>query len=441
MDLLGQFRRRLAALPLPTGPGLIAVSGGPDSVALLDLLVRSRDEHGLHLAVAHFDHGIHPDSAGVAQRVGELAAGMGLAFHCGRGALGSEAAETAAREARYDFLESLRLELGAGAVFLGHHADDQVETVLMRVLAGSGPAGLAAMEAVSGPLIRPLLPFRRVELAQYVRARSLPVWVDPANADSRHQRAWIRTELLPRLRSRVPAIESSLLRVADQARGDRQAWNALLDVIPGLDVKQDFNGISVAGARVRQLDSSLAEALLLALARRVGCPLGPVRARRVLGLLNGTRSGSFLPLSRGWRAELSFGRLSLVKPSAAATPPPVWSIRGEQGEGSWGPWRLRWSRQDAPSRQERGGLTAWFAADSLLVRGWEAGQRVRPLAGSGRRLVVRCFQDARVPRSRRATWPVVVGGEEVVWVPGVCRSDALVPSSGTEALRVDAELV
>lgn len=440
MDLLERFRSHLAAIRCPAGSALVAVSGGPDSVALLDLLVRTREVHSLHLTVAHFDHGIHPDSAAVSQRVAELAAGMGLAFEGGRDALGPDAGETVAREARYRFLESLRLRLNASAVFLGHHADDQAETVLMRVLMGSGPAGLAGMETVSGTLVRPLLPFRRIELTQYVRSRSLPVWVDPANADGRHHRVWIRTELLPELRARLPAIESSLLRVAAQARGDRLAWNALLDAMPGLDVKQELNGISVAAARLRELDSTLAEAILLAMARRVACAIGPVRARRVLGLLGRGGSGGVMPLSNGWKAELSFGRLCLLQ-SIAATPPQVWSIRGEQGEGLWGPWRLRWSRQDAPSRQERDGLSAWFAADSLLVRGWEAGQKVRPLAGSGRRLIVRCFQDARVPRSRRGTWPVVVGGEEVVWVPGVCRSDALVPSSGSEALRVDAELV
>jgi tRNA(Ile)-lysidine synthase len=288
--------------------------------------------------------------------------------------------------------------------------------------------------------VRPLLSFRRVELAQYVRSRSLPVWVDPANADTRHQRSWIRTELLPELRARLPAIDSALVRVAAQARRNRMAWDVVLDVMPGLDVKREVDGISVAGPRLGGLDSNLAEALVLALARRVGCPLGPVRVRRVLRLMRGAGSGALLPLSSGWRAELAFGRLRLVQ-VADATPLPVWSIRGEQGEGVRGPWRLRWSRQDAPSRQERAGLTAWFAAESLVVRGWEAGQKLKPYAGSGRRLVVRCFQDARVPRSRRATWPVVVGGEEVVWVPGVCRSDALVPSSGSEALRVDAELV
>jgi tRNA(Ile)-lysidine synthase len=84
-------------------------------------------------------------------------------------------------------------------------------------------------------------------------------------------------------------------------------------------------------------------------------------------------------------------------------------------------------------------LAAWFAPGPLVVRRWSAGERIRPLGGTGRRLLVRCFQDARVPRSRRAGWPVVAGPGGVVWIPGVSRSDALLPEPGTEAVRVDAE--
>jgi tRNA(Ile)-lysidine synthase len=426
MDVLGSFRHHLATLSLPTGRALVAVSGGPDSVALLDLLSRTADLHALELIVAHFDHGIHPESAVVADRVGQLARRLGLAFECGRGTLGADATETRAREARYAFLETARLRMNARGIFLGHHADDQAETVLMRVLGGSGPAGLAGMEAVSGTLIRPLLRFTRADLARYVRERSLSVWVDPANTDPRHQRAWLRSHVIPGLQERIPDVTSILHRVARHARRDRLAWNAVLDLIPGLDVTLQNDGISVAGDFLRGYDSALSESLILAVARRVGCPMGPVRASR---------------LSSGWKAELSFGRLHLVQSRTSVVPSAEWMIDGDRGEGTWGQWRLTWSRVLAPEGQERVGLTAWFTPESLTVRGWEAGEKVRPLAGTGRRLVVKCFQDARVPRSRRQYWPVVVGAEEVVWIPGVCRSDALLPPPGTEALRVDAEFV
>jgi len=440
MDLVERFRRHLATLPIPAGPALVAVSGGSDSVALLDLLLCTAESHRRDLVVVHYDHGIQAESALVAARVRELADTRGIPFEGGRGDLGPGASETAARYARYAFLEAVRERSGGGSIFLAHHADDQAETILMRVLAGSGSAGLAGMDGVSGRLVRPLLPFSRSELAQYVRARSMLVWEDPSNSDVRHLRAWLRTSVLPMLRDRVPDVETRLLTVAGQSRRNRMAWDSVLDVVPDLDVKRETDGISVAADRFRGYDSTLAEALILAVARRFGCPLGPVRAARLLGWLGGAASGSQLQLSKGWRAELSFGRLRLGRIPSPDAPRPMLSIGGRSGEGSWGPWRVKWSRGGAPGRQERVALTAWFSADSLTVRGWEPGEKVRPLAGIGRRLIVKCFQDARVPRSRRERWPVVAGGDEVVWIPGVCRSDALVPPTGSEALRVDAEL-
>ncbi len=258
---------------------------------------------------------------------------------------------------------------------------------------------------------------------------------------SRHQRVWVRSDVLPILRERIPGLTDVLHRVARHARRDRMAWNMVLDLVPGLDVRQESDGISVAGEFLRGYDSPLSEALILAVARRVGCPIGPIRAGRVLTMVNRGMSGSHLPLSSGWKAEISFGRLHLVRSRSSAVPDGEWTIRGDRGEGTWGRWRLVWSLGRAPESQERVGLTAWFTPESLTVRGWEAGEKLRPLAGSGRRLVVRCFQDARVPRSRRQSWPILAGADEVVWIPGVCRSDALLPPRGTEALRVDAELV
>ena len=84
-------------------------------------------------------------------------------------------------------------------------------------------------------------------------------------------------------------------------------------------------------------------------------------------------------------------------------------------------------------------MSAWFSSDPLTVRAWSAGEKLKPLGGTGRRLVVRCFQEVRVPRSRRVSWPVLAQNQEIIWIPGVCRSDALLPARGTEALRVDAE--
>src|SRR5713101_2355297 len=222
---------------LEVGPArlLVAVSGGPDSVALLDLLAGCREAIGLELVVAHVDHGIHPDSALVAAQVRKLADEYGLPFLERRLGLGPAATETAARAARYRALEGMRRAATADFIATAHHADDQAETVLMRALRGSGPAGLAAMACRRGRLIRPLLPFRRVDLARHLQSVSRSAWHDPANVDVKHLRGWIRTDVLPALRARFPDVERRLERVAEQAALDRAAWDELLDVWPGLD--------------------------------------------------------------------------------------------------------------------------------------------------------------------------------------------------------------
>ncbi|MEP7175074.1 MAG: tRNA lysidine(34) synthetase TilS [Gemmatimonadales bacterium] len=438
MTLLDDFRRHLVTLHLPPGRALVAVSGGPDSVALLDLLFHTLDDHRLDLVVAHFDHGIHPASARVAAGVRALADAYHLAYEEGHGALGPDAGETVARHARYAWLEATRADLGATLIITAHHADDQVETVLMRALAGSGPAGLAGMAARGAALVRPLLPFRREAVVRYVRMAGLPAWTDPANHDARHLRAWLRADLLPTLRDRLPKVDEALLSVGRHAARERAAWSAALTLLPGLDFRPEREGFSVAARVLSGYDSALGATLLMAAGRRVGCRLGPGRADRVLGIAARAASGSTVPLGQGWMAEIAFGRVVVGRVEGASSPT-AWTVEGGEGVGQWGRWRLRWLCEAAPARQERRSLSAWISPAPLTVRGWIAGDRIRPIGGPGHRLLVRCFQDARVQRSRRGQWPVVAGGEEVVWVPGVCRSDALLPAPGTEAVRIDAE--
>ena len=438
MTLADQLCATLASLRLPPGRALVAVSGGPDSVALLDLLVQTREVHGLDLVVGHLDHGIHPDSALVAHQVESLAQRHGIPVEIGRLSLGPGARETEARAARYAWLEEVRARIGAEIILTAHHADDQVETILMRVLGGSGPAGLAGMAPASGTLVRPLLSVGRRELIRHLQERGLEAWLDPANTDPRHLRSWIRTELLPALRLRTPAVDANLQRLSRQAAHDRAAWDALLDVLPGLDLAEESDGISVATPPLGGYDSALVQAVILAAARRAGCQLGPARIGRVLALLEGGVSGTWAPLGRGWAAELAFGRLRIWQ-RVPEDQLPTWSLEGERGEGVWGRWSFCWEPAVAPAEQARTGQTAWFRFDALRVRAWSPGEKVKPLGGTGRRLIVRCFQEGKVPRGRRQTWPVLARHDEIIWIPGVCRSDALLPEGGTEALRVDAE--
>ncbi|MGE0554503.1 MAG: tRNA lysidine(34) synthetase TilS [Gemmatimonadales bacterium] len=430
-----RFAAALAALRLEPGSLLLAVSGGADSMALLDLAAATTG--GRTLLVAHVDHGIAPESAEIAERVAVAAAGHGLQTLVERLELGADASETRAREGRHAALRRTRERCGARYVLLAHHADDQIETVLMRLARGSGPAGLAAMEPLADPLARPLLGFRRTELVAYCLARGLGWWDDPANRDLRHDRVWFRERLLPLLDQRLPDGREAVLRSVAALAEDRRAWDELLGELEGLDFRAEPGAVSVAAAQLKGYSSSLGRMVLRSLGRRVGASLGPNRIELIETLLAKGHTGRGLDLGKGCRAELGADRLRLFR--VVEHPLSEARLEGEAGTLEWGAWRIEWAPASAPSAIERVGLRTWVASGSpVAVRPWRAGDRIRPIGGAGSRLVVRCMQDRKIQRSERPFWPVMTTPEGIIWVPDVCRSDTAVPPTGTNATRIDA---
>jgi len=438
MNMVERFAAHWRSLGIPPTGALVAVSGGSDSVALLDLLGRTPSVHGLELAVAHVDHGIHPDSAAVASEVAALAAELECPYLERTLSLGAGASETAARTRRYRALHEMRRETGATLLLTAHQADDQAETVLMRVLKGTGPAGLAGIRPKTGRLVRPLLPFRRAELVRHLQGVGRRWWADPANEDASHLRSWLRTDILAELSGRMPRVIEDLARVGRQAAVNRAAWDSLVDRLPGLAFRAEESGGSVAAGVLGDYDRTLGTCAFQAVARRVGCHLGTVRAQRGVRFARQSQSGQRLELGNGWIVERAFDRIRLVRESPE-DPVAAMSLEADRGSAVWGEWSLRWQRDRAPATQPREGLRAWFPAGALVVRPPRAGERIRPLGGRGRRLIVRCLQEARVPRSRRSRWPVVEVAGEVAWVPGVMRSAVSLPAEGMEAVRVDVE--
>jgi len=283
------------------GEALVAVSGGVDSVALLDLLRDTASELGLSLVVAHVDHGIQSDSRTVGRSVKTLAEKYGLPFESTELHLGPDTTETEARRARYAWLREVQKRRGAKYIVTAHHEDDQVETILLRGLRGSAPAGLAGISPRGrGGLVRPLLPFTRSELLAHVAERALPVYEDPANRDPRHLRSWVRTTLLPLLNERLGSrLRRDLLEQGRHAASDRRAWDHILDMVPELALTVQGTTVTVARASVSGYDNALSVALLRAAARRVGLVLGPTRARQLVVLAQ-RPSGRRLPLGDGW---------------------------------------------------------------------------------------------------------------------------------------------
>lgn len=437
--LAERFRLHLDRHRLLAGPGtaLVAVSGGADSVALLDLLAGVALQRRIDLVVAHVDHGIQQGSDVVARQVEALARRYELPCDVGKLELGPETSETEARRARYAWLDAARTRHAARWLVTAHHEDDQVETILLRVLRGSGPAGLAgiARRSRSG-VIRPLLSFAHDELTAHVRVRGLDFHDDPANRDPRHLRSWLRHELLPVLEGRLGSkLKRDLLRIGKAAAHDRRAWDAVLNSLPGLDLRSDPTGFDVARSTLGGYDHALAGAVIRAAARRAGLVLGMRRARQVI-VLGERPSGRSLSLGGGWEAAVVFDRLRVERPTARDAAP-VRVSRGARGDARFGRFTVRWGPGVAPKQLARTAWRTWIRSGEWELRGPRPGDVIAPLRGVGHRELRRILMDARVPRGARRAYPVLVRGETILWVPGICRSADQVPRPGTRAVRVD----
>ena len=434
-----RFRAHLARTRVFRTPGeaLVAVSGGADSVALLDLLNDVAKEFGLDLVVAHVDHGIQTASRLVGLTVRRLAEQYGVPFETIELNLGPDTTETEARHARYAWLRDLQQRRGSSYIVTAHHRDDQIETVLLRVLRGSAPAGLAGMaRRARGGLVRPLLQFTRAELRDHAQQAGLLVHDDPANRDPAHLRSWLRSTLWPLMVERFgDRVRGDVLRVAAAASSERRAWDQVLELLPELEVHVQRGRFDVVRGVLGRYDDELANTVLRAVARRAGLVLGPARAKRVLALVTGS-SGRRVELGQGWVAEAEFGRL-VVSQGAASAPRTGVVADDVQGQARFGDYAVTWRLEVAPDRIERSTWTTWLAGPGWELRAPAAGDVLRPLGGVGRRQVRRLLMEARVPRGARVGYPVLARGETVLWLPGVCRSADELPEPGTQAVRVD----
>jgi tRNA(Ile)-lysidine synthetase-like protein len=233
-------------------------------------------------------------------------------------------------------------------------------------------------------------------------------------------------------------VDRRLHHAARQARLARGAWDTVLDRLPGLAWQREIDGASVAVAPFADYDSALGAAVLMAALRRAGGVMGPLRAARLFAFVQRAGSGRRADLGGGWWAELAFGRLHFVRDGDCPESGGIMPLHGTEGEARWGAWEFRWSTGRVPATQAREGGSAWFTPGPLIVRPWVAGERVQPLRGTGHRLVVRCLQEARVPRRHRPGWPVVERAGTILWLPRVARGAEGVPEAGAEGVRVDA---
>jgi tRNA(Ile)-lysidine synthase len=424
----------------PPGEGVVvACSGGLDSCVLAHLLRFSPGLEPGGIVLAHLDHRMRPESEADARWLGGLARAWELPLRTGT-VPDPPRSEAEGRRARYAFLRQVQREVGARWLVTAHHADDQAETVLFRILRGTGISGLRGIaEEGSAGLVRPLLPFRRHDLEAYARRWKVPAREDPSNREHRYARNVLRHEVLPRAEAAVaPGARRSLVRLARLARQEEAAWESL---VPGL-----LSGVLVGAAPARyDLDRdallrqhpAVRARLLRTLAARLSTTLGESGTRTALEFTSSGASGRHRTLAGGLVLAREFDRLVLSRPSPAGED--EWLEVAEPGEGrgtfilDGRIWRAEWTHAVRPA-------TPWVQAFSpsrlafpLRLRGWAPGDRIRMPYGSKK--LKKVFAEARIPLGERARRPVLVDREgAVLWVPGLARAADLPEATGGTSL-------
>ena len=260
---------------------VVAVSGGLDSCVLLHLLRFAARPPSLDLVVAHFDHRMRGSSADDALWVGGLCRAWDVPVRVGR-ADAVLPSEEAARTARYEFLEAVRLEFGGRLVLTGHHADDQAETVLFRLLRGTGVRGLGGIPVRREPaLFRPLLSFWREELEAYAERARLSWREDPSNREVRYARNALRMRVLPDVERLVASgARRALVRLAGLAREDEAGWESLLpELLRPLGLEEEDGRISVDRVELARLHPAVRARVLRVLVGRMGLTLDETGTR------------------------------------------------------------------------------------------------------------------------------------------------------------------
>lgn len=418
---------------LPEGSGiLLAVSGGMDSVVLMHLLGTLSTDRNWHLEVAHYHHGVRGREADKdAALVKKLAKEYGLTFQVGSlppiPEKSGENWEAFARRNRYKFLEKCRKTAGLDLIVTAHHADDQAETILMRMLHGSGVKGLQGIREKTGKVVRPLLSFKRVEIAAFAEEKSLPFRHDPTNDDTSLERNFIRHEVLTLLGSRFPDYQTGIRTLAENVRELEEYVEVELEkkVETLMSIRSD-GALCLNAAQLLSEPPFVRKRLIHHLTE--GSDWRGHVWRSLDNFFRTSKTGRMMALPGKWMLLRDRENFLLSQAVLFQTDDiyPSFQVRDLSMRVGDYKFELEIFSESAPFSTDSSVELIDIAAISsnrLELRGWQPGDRMNPLGLSGSKKVSDILIDRKLDRFAKARQYVLTTGGEIVWLCGICLDD------------------
>jgi tRNA(Ile)-lysidine synthase len=423
----------------------VAVSGGADSVSLLRLLSELNGELGIVLFAAHFNHRLRgQESDSDQQFVEDLCLKLKIALLADSGHVRSLAArdrlslETAARNLRYEFFRRLLTANRLDRIATAHTLDDQAETVLMKFTRGAGTRGLAGiypqLRVDNGLIIRPLLPFKRIELESYLNWLDQDWRADSSNRDLHHSRNRVRHCILPMIESELnPSVRETLAGSAEIARAEEQFWEAeTAKLLPKV-----APGEAIMVPEFRLLPSALQRRMLLVIADSLGLQLTFRHVAEICEIATQETAATECSLPGGWSANRKGNTIEFTRPAVRPEPQDYEYPLNTGGKttineaGSTFGLKLA---SFSPEYNPRDCLPAHLSQKGLRVRNWRAGDRFQPAHSKSPKKIKELLQAMHINGAARKLWPVILAEDTIVWMRGI--GSFFSPKSGDEVIVV-----
>ncbi|MDP4038622.1 MAG: tRNA lysidine(34) synthetase TilS [bacterium] len=440
LELLDKHLEKTQLLP-PKSKLVVAVSGGVDSVVLLDLLSKLQASYGWQINVAHLDHKVRDSSAKDAFLVARLSDKYGHEFYLGQ--LNNKSDDEASlRESRYNFLNSVLKGTDSDLIVLGHHSDDRLETSIFNLIRGSDRAGIGALKEKRDNIVRPLIGFSKGQIIIYANSNNLSYNEDLTNESLDYSRNLIRSELTPFASVLQAGFKEDFLNKLDQIEQLNLRIDWLLPQVYAKISKENEDFIEIDLDSFLKFSKIVQTNLIAYALKKLKSDISLTKdvINRALSILNASGNGKNYDLISGLKLIRTYDKFIIAFDGQEDTSPFASGVKvlslNKAVEIS--NFRISLRRGFSDIKHDH----CLIQPTKLYIRNWQTGDRIHPVGTYGSKKIQDIFVDKKIPKAKRQNWPVIVdSNNQLVWLPKLVRDRRFISRENEPSYQIICEMI